>query len=107
MRREREYKYEVSVPNSWEVSAAVHRAEVAMRRECSPADPNTREAENTGTGQGGQMSSHKKVREQHIIFFMQIQCLGTQDKITEKISDISNILLNLRKCHTAKKGHRT
>ena len=56
-----------------------------------------RNAQNTGREHGGKIGSHKKVRQQYIMFFMQIQCCGTQDKIIKKISDIINILLNLKK----------
>jgi len=37
-----------------------------------PAHPNIRDAENTGREHGGKMGSHRKVRQQYIMFFMQI-----------------------------------
>lgn len=45
------------------------------------------------------------MREQYITFFMQMQYLGSQDKITEKMSDISNILLNLKEVTKLKKKY--
>jgi len=37
-----------------------------------PAHSNIRDAENTGREHGGKMGSHRKVRQQYIMFFMQI-----------------------------------
>ena len=95
IRRERECKYEVTVPGQLGgvccSAQSRHHCEMGI---CT-AHRNMRDAENTGREHGGKMGSRKKVRQQHIMFFMQIQC-GIQDKIIKKISDIINILLNLK-----------